>query len=187
MSPEPTAKRTVEGDLGVYINMKNIVDLMGEADLCERLKISKDELEALIASHTAIPKTDEQIAFVEALTEEAVKTSGLRHAGSYRTLYGGSGKKTFAEGKDLTSVAWLIGTGGALTRLPHKRELIRAITDNPMGQRLLPHEGCKVLVDEDYIMASIGVLSKRYPQAALKLMQESLGLKSELNEGTTIK
>ena len=26
VSPEPKAKRTVEGDLGVYINMRNIVD-----------------------------------------------------------------------------------------------------------------------------------------------------------------
>ena len=30
LSPEPMAKRTVEGDLGVFVNMRNIVDMVGE-------------------------------------------------------------------------------------------------------------------------------------------------------------
>jgi uncharacterized protein (TIGR01319 family) len=33
ISPEPVAKRTVEGDLGVYVNMKNIVETIGEKNL----------------------------------------------------------------------------------------------------------------------------------------------------------
>ena len=33
----------------------------------------------------------------------------------------------------------------------------------------------KLLFDNHYIMASLGVLSKRYPEAALDLMLQSLG------------
>ena len=33
-----------------------------------------------------------------------------------------------------------------------------------------------LLFDDDYIMASLGVLSKRYPEAALRLMKRSLGI-----------
>ena len=41
---------------------------------------------------------------------------------------------------------------------------------------LLPGEHAQILVDHDYIMASLGVLSKRYPQAAARLLEQSLGI-----------
>jgi len=42
---------------------------------------------------------------------------------------------------------------------------------------LYPREGeLSLLFDDDYIMASLGVLSKRYPEAALRLMKHSLGI-----------
>lgn len=113
ISPEPTAKRTVEGDLGVYINMHNIVDMVGEDELSEKLNISLEELNSLVEKHKPIPTTDMGKRFVEELTEYAVVTAVKRHAGSFRHLYGPSGKKTIAEGKDLTQVKFLIGTGGA--------------------------------------------------------------------------
>jgi len=31
-------------------------------------------------------------------------------------------------------------------------------------------------VDNDYIMASLGVLSKQFPEAAVKLMKRSMGI-----------
>jgi hypothetical protein len=41
---------------------------------------------------------------------------------------------------------------------------------------LSPPETARVLVDNDYIMASLGVLSKRRPEAALRLLRRSLGI-----------
>ena len=35
---------------------------------------------------------------------------------------------------------------------------------------------CRLLFDTDYIMASLGVLSKAYPKEALALMKRSMGL-----------
>ncbi|MFQ7452293.1 MAG: glutamate mutase L [Flavonifractor plautii] len=69
----------------------------------------------------------------------------------------------------MTQVKYIVGTGGALTRLPHREEIMREITRcNESGMLPLPGEHAQILVDHDYIMASLGVLSKRYPQAAAR-------------------
>ncbi|EOD01388.1 GlmL-related ornithine degradation protein [Caldisalinibacter kiritimatiensis] len=174
LSPEPVAKRTVEGDLGVFVNMRNIVDRVGIENLSERLKVNEETVEKLIESHKPIPETDMQKRFVEELTLEAVITAVRRHAGKFRDLYGPGGKKTIAEGKDLTKVQYIIGTGGALTRLPRRVEIMKNIAINNKGNELFPSKDAKVLVDNKYIMASLGVLSKKYPDAALKLLKQSL-------------
>ena len=95
-----------------------------------------------------------------------------------RYIYTPSGRKTVAEGKDLTQVKYIVGTGGALTRLPHREALLRALADcNTAKMMLYPRAGeLALLFDDDYIMASLGVLSKRYPEAALRLMKRSLGI-----------
>lgn len=174
INPEPKSKRTVEGDLGVYVNMKNVVELIDKEELAKQLDISMDELEHLIANHKPIPETVLEIRFVEALTLHATLTAVKRHAGQLKHLYGPSGKKTIAEGKDLTGVKYIIGTGGALTRLPRRKEILREIPLSNTGNMLLPTKESTVLIDNYYIMASLGVMSRKYPDAALKLLHESL-------------
>ena len=174
INPEPVAKRTVEGDLGVYVNMRNIVEIIGLEKLTQDLDLSEDQMHKLIEEHVPIPFTDLQLKFVERMTKEAVLLSADRHAGGFRDLFGGSGKKTMAEGKDLTSVKYIVGTGGALTRLPNRVAIMKSIAYSNRGNKLLPNTEAQILVDNDYIMASLGVLSKEYPEAALKLMKKSL-------------
>lgn len=176
ISPEPVAKRTVEGDLGVFINMRNIVELIGIEKLAEEMGLSMDEIENLVENHVPIPSTEAQILFVERLTKEAVRLSAHRHAGGYRSLYGGGGKKTFAEGKDLTGIQYIIGTGGACTRLPNREVLLKEVTYNVLGDKLLPQEQTRILIDNDYIMASLGVLALEDEESAIKLMLKSLDL-----------
>jgi uncharacterized protein (TIGR01319 family) len=178
LAPEPVAKRTVEGDLGVYVNMRNVVDLIGHDKLMKDLNVTPEVLLELMENHLPIPLTELQIAFVESLTREAVLTASDRHAGGFRTLYGGS-KKTLAVGKDLTSIKWIIGTGGALTRLPNRLEILRSIALSNKGDKLLPLPEAGILIDSDYIMASLGVLSKVYPEAALRLLLKSLNYSVE--------
>lgn len=176
ISPEPKAKRTVEGDLGVYVNMKNIVELIGEEKLAEDLP--NINLQTVMESYKAIPKNDDERAFVERLTKEAVVRSVERHAGQIRYIYGPSGRSTVAEGKDLTQVKYIIGTGGALTRLPHRVEIMEDIAKhNETGLLLFPSESARILVDNDYIIASLGVLSKKYKEGTIKLLEKSLNFK----------
>ena len=46
--------------------------------------------------------------------------------------------------------------------------------------KLYPSEAVKILVDNDYIMASLGVLSKTHRQGAIRLLGQSL--KMDLQE-----
>jgi len=170
ISPEPAAKRTVEGDLGVYVNLTHIVEKIG----LENLKKEFEDAEELIKNAKPIPETDREKQFIERLTKEAVLTSLERHAGRLRHLYGPTGKKTVAEGKDLTNIKYIIGTGGALTRLPNRIEILKAVGLHSKGTELYPGKDARILIDNHYIMASLGVLSKRFPEAALELMKQSM-------------
>ena len=173
VSPEPKAKRTVEGDLGVYVNMKNIVSLIGEENL--KKELNNLDIEKIYREYTAIPKTEDEIKFVERLTKEAVITATERHAGHIRYVYGPSGRMTLAEGKDLTQVKYIVGTGGALTRLPNRISILKNVSKhNESGMLLFPNEHAQILIDNDYIMASLGVLSKEHKEAAIILLQKSL-------------
>ena len=161
-SPEPFAKRTVEGDLGLYVNAKNLIERIGESALQNELGI---DMEAVMANYLPIPKTEGQFKLTERLCREAGLVALERHAGALRYIYTPSGRKTVAEGKDLTAVKTIIGTGGALTRLPHREQLLRALADcNATGMMLYPKPSkIRLLFDDDYIMASLGVMSKHYP------------------------
>ena len=178
ISPEPKAKRTVEGDLGVYVNRMKVIESIGEEKLreyCDRIGL---DLDKTLESYVAIPKNEDEIKLVERLTEEAVLKATERHAGFLRYIYGPSGRTTVAEGKDLTQVKYIVGTGGALTRLPNRVEIMKKIArHNETGLLLFPSEHAKILVDNDYIMASLGALSKEYKDAAIKLMEKSLDFK----------
>ncbi|MGB7604211.1 MAG: GlmL-related ornithine degradation protein [Lutisporaceae bacterium] len=170
ISPEPEAKRTVEGDLGVYVNLNHIVEKIG----IDELKKEFPDVLELVSNAKPIPETEREKEFIERLTREAVLTSLERHAGAIRYLYGSSGKKTIAEGKDLTNVKYIVGTGGALTRLPNRVRILETVGKYSKGTELFPTNNAKILIDNYYIMASLGVLSKRYPKDALMLLKQSM-------------
>ena len=177
INPEPKAKRTVEGDLGLYVNMHKVMESIGEEKLREEMEKAGVDLDGVVESYHAIPKTKEEAIFVERLAKEAVLKAVQRHAGTIRYVYGPSGRTTIAEGKDLTQVKYIVGTGGALTRLPHRKELMKEIArNNDKGLMLIPGEGAEILVDNDYIMSSLGVLSMKYKAAAIKLLEQSLDI-----------
>ena len=180
VEPEPIAKRTVEGDLGVFINKKNIVDIIKIEKLEKELNMSSEDIEKFTNSDIAIPQTEEHKRFIERLTKEAVIVSINRHAGGYRTYFGGK-SDTLAFGKDLTAVKWIVGTGGALTRLMAREEILNSVRQFNRADKLLPTAEAKILIDNDYIMASLGVLSSLNKEAAIKLLLKSL----KFNKKTT--
>jgi uncharacterized protein (TIGR01319 family) len=176
IAPEPFAKRTVEGDLGVYINKDNIIDIVTRDRLIKELNISDEHYNSIINNYTPIPEGG-QIPLTERLTLEAMVQAIERHSGRLIYLYTGSGKTTYAEGKDLSNVKYLIATGGALTRLPNRISIIKNALLKENKLILKPSKNTEILIDNDYIMASLGVLSKKHPEAALKLMKKSLEIR----------
>lgn len=177
-APEPLAKRTVEGDLGVYVNRMKVIESIGEEEFRAKAAEAGFDPDKTLETYVAIPKNEDEIKMVEMLTEEAVMKAVERHAGQIRYIYGPSGRSTVAEGKDLTPVKYIVGTGGALTRLPHREEIMGRICEyDETGTRLFPTSHAKIAVDNDYIMASLGVLSVKHREGAIKLLEKSLGFK----------
>lgn len=174
-SPEPFAKRTVEGDLGLFVNARNVIDLIGENELSKELGC---DIHEQMRTYKPIPETEMQFNIAHRLCLHAGKTAFERHCGCLRYIYGPSGRQTIAEGKDLTQIKYMIATGGALTRLPKHESILRMIADcNGSGMLLAPKPGrIKLLYDNDYIFASAGVMSKKYPDAALSLLKKSMGI-----------
>ncbi|MFO8059944.1 MAG: GlmL-related ornithine degradation protein [Bacillota bacterium] len=174
IAPEPVAKRTVEGDLGVYVNAGNLVNRIGEEDLSDELGFP---VRRVMEHLPQIPENQQEIELVTRLTREAAEVAVSRHAGRLRHLYGPTGRSTVAEGKDLTQVRWVIGTGGALTRLPGGCDILTSLCDGNEPLALYPREA-RALVDRQYTMASLGVLSRRHPEAARRLLTDSLCIES---------
>lgn len=175
LNPEPKSKRTVEGDLGMYVSRHHVYDMMDKESFANRFNIELEELDREIDELIPIPETKEQIKIVEELAKFATQTAVKRHAGYLRVIFGVKGKKIYAVGKDLTNVRWIIGTGGALTRLPNRENIIGSIFElKNKSEFLLPNDDAKFLYDNDYIMASLGCMAVNYPEAALKLLKKSL-------------
>ena len=178
MDPEPRNKRTVEGDLGMYVSRHNVLDLCDREKLSDKLGINVEELEKRVENLNPIPENKDQVRLVEELATAALETALKRHAGKIRNYYGPSGKRSMASGKDLTGVKYFIGTGGALTRLPSRIEIIKNALNSGSEIDLLPSQDTEILIDNHYIMASLGVMAEHYEEAALSLMKKSLGIES---------
>lgn len=169
LAPEPLAKRTVEGDLGVYVNAPHLFTLIGVDKLKERYG---EDFEKLLKP---VPETVEEITFSRELTNTAVQTAVRRHAGKLVHIFGPSGRTTMVQGKDLTQIKTIIGTGGALTRLPGGTEILNSLRVKGQNE-LLPQPLASVLLDNNYIFASLGVLAHQHRQGAMYLMLESMGI-----------
>ena len=173
ISPEPEAKRTVEGDLGIFINAYNIIKVIGEEKIVKELAMEGSEVLELVS---AIPRNVKEKSISEYLAQKAAEIGIDRHAGEIKYLYGPSGRITIATGKDLSNIKWIIGTGGALTKLEKGEAVLTGLLGGNKSTKLLPKKDSKVLIDKDYIMAPLGVLSITNPEGAFKLMVKSLDL-----------
>ena len=174
LSPEPEAKRTVEGDLGVFINRKNIMEIAGEHNFLKAVSDKRKNTEKNIYDIPYIPHDDEEEKIVAELAYYAVRTGLERHAGSVKSIYSIHGRQYVPEGKDLSSVKTVIGTGGAFSKLRSGREILERVIRNKIKNRMVPDESANIITDKNYVMSSLGVLSINHPDDALILLLENL-------------
>ena len=170
---EPHSKRTVEGDLGVFINHKNVIKNYQENELENILNINNELLSELLSNYSYIPVDLDQKRLVYELTRKCTFIGLDRHVGDLRTVFTSSGQKIIPEGKDLTQIEKIIFTGGALINLDDTEKIIKDyIKSNPT--KLMPSKNVEILKDHDYVMASMGVLSLKYPEQSLTILKKSL-------------
>jgi len=178
ISPEPMAKRTVEGDLGIYVNARNLVTQVGREELNKETGL---DVNAILEIYQPIPGDERQLKLAQALTWHASSIALKRHAGYFVYTYDTGGRRAYAQGKDLSQIKWLISTGGALTRMKGHEEILEKLCNiNANGKLLLPKPGVmRTLIDSNYIMATAGVLGEKYPNVALAIVEKSLKLPKE--------
>ena len=184
--PEPYAKRTVEGDLGMRINAASIAAAIGPEQFAADAGVSLAQAEAHIGRLSAdtafLPASAADIRFDRALARAAIRIAMLRHAGRRETVYTAQGPVQLQRGKDLGDVALVVGTGGVLVNAEDAASLLAAaFADDADPQSLRPRHA-RLAVDRDYLLYAVGLLAQVDAGAALRLGLNNL---HELECGVT--
>lgn len=176
--PEPFAKRTVEGDIGMRYSAAGIVEAAGIANICRLSGLSEErawELIEQITSHTdMLPDTEDVAKLDFALASMAVRVGMTRHAGYVEKVFTPVGETFLQTGKDLSRVEKVIITGGSLIHADNVKEIAcQALYDLKEPMSLKPQHA-EILVDKEYILSAMGLLSKYDAETALKIMKKEL-------------
>ncbi|PKM43530.1 MAG: MutL protein [Firmicutes bacterium HGW-Firmicutes-8] len=176
--PEPFAKRTVEGDLGMRYSAHALLETAGLPRLVKSSGLGETDILNHIANAGSNPEvlsTDGPSRQIDtAVAYVAVNIAVERHVGKIEVLYTPFGASYIQTGKDLTQVNFLIGTGGVIVY--HENPLVimkGALFDENRPTVLKPMKP-KVLIDREYILAAMGLLAEVNPLTSLRIMKKYL-------------
>jgi uncharacterized protein (TIGR01319 family) len=176
--PEPRVNRTVEGDLGMRHNAANVVDVAGVDAIAADARLDASRVRAIVARFDAdverLPAAGDEFAVDQALVRAAVRHAVVRHCGTVRTVYATTGPVAVQQGKDLSHVAAVIGTGGALAHGADPRAALEAALADPNDPQSLRPRHPKLLLDRHYLLYACGLLATVEPKAALELALANL-------------
>jgi len=170
--PEPYAKRTVEGDLGVRHN----IDVLYQMAKGKGVTLDEDIVSSFRLEPSRIPENQRESAVDEELARIAVEAAFERHAGIIEIVYSPMGELMFQVGKDLTGVEKVIGTGGPIAYSTCPEKILRGVLDQASNSYLLKPKKADFYIDGKYIMYAMGLLAQSDPQKALKIMKKYLEL-----------
>ncbi len=177
--PEPFAKRTVEGDIGMRYSIRGIVEAAGVSRVSQLSGLAApraEELVAMLRDHTdKLPDGDPELEALDyALASLAVETAVARHAGTMEETYTMMGKTFVQSGKNLMNVKQIVVTGGSLIHTKRVAEIARHALWSAAQPDSLRPRNADVWVDKTYILAAMGLLAGRYPATALRIMKKEL-------------
>lgn len=177
--PESFAKRTVEGDLGLRINVASIWEFSKKHSKGKKMTLPSEKMEEYIShltTHTSrIPRSDFEYETDKEMAHLAVEIATERHAGTLSPLYLPGGETVFMQvGKDLTGIQTVIGTGGIFKHGRHVREILLASTFKNETPFCLKPKAPHFFIDEHYLLFAIGLLQTLAPDAAVRILQRHL-------------
>ena len=177
--PEPYAKRTVEGDIGMRYSIQGIIDAAGEDKICALSGLSAERVTTLtndLREHTdKVPFGEDDLENLDfALASCAIEEAVTRHAGTIAETYTMMGQTFVQEGKNLTRVKQIVVTGGSLIHTKRTAEIASHALYSHASPASLRPKNADVWVDRTYILAAMGLLSSYYPQTALRIMKKEL-------------
>ncbi len=188
--PEPYAKRTVEGDLGLRVSAYSLLESVGERRLREAIGRDVGDLKELTRSlsrHTDfVPRSQMERDVDDGMTMMAVEEAVKRHVGELEEVHLPAGFHFIQRGKDLTGVKHLIGTGGIFCYTTRAKEILSRALYDPQDPFYLRPKEPQLWVDRHYILWAMGLLSEVAPDAALRMMKkylEKITTKTQRHEG----
>ncbi|OFW58678.1 MAG: hypothetical protein A2133_08155 [Actinobacteria bacterium RBG_16_64_13] len=165
--PEPYAKRTVEGDLGLFHNLDTLKAIAGVEDLPD----SFEEAVAAMCRENSVPRGEEQTACHLLLSKVAVRSAVNRHVGSLKSIVTPNGEVVVQRGKDLTRVHWVVGAGGPISFSVDPAEVLEGALFEDDLPTLLKPRAPEMLLDSENVLFALGLLAQSEPAVALRLMQ----------------
>ena len=177
--PEPFAKRTVEGDIGMRYSVNGIVDAAGLGRIAKLSGLTESRaaelVEFLRANTETVPQGGDDLEQLDfALASMAIEEAVRRHAGTIEETYTMMGLTYVQEGKNLTHVKQVVVTGGSLIHTRRTEQIAQHALFSPTEPASLRPKQADVWVDRSYILAAMGLLSGHYPQVALRIMKKEL-------------
>ena len=181
--PEPFAKRTVEGDLGIRYNAMTILEKFGAETVLSNipeknhnvdiLKL-KERINYLSQNVGAIPENRDESLIDTALARCAAATAVQRHAGIVTEVPTLQGPTHILYGKDLTEIPTLIGAGGIFAYGEYPEAILQAALYDTSNPASLKPQNPKFYIDKHYVLYGIGLLSSSYPDQALRIAKKYL-------------
>lgn len=179
--PEPFAKRTVEGDLGMRYSLPFLLEAAGAERVAEEAEVDVADVESWVAKCVASPDSvapehsGERI-IDETLARFAIALAVERHCGILERTYTPMGECFVLKGKDLTGIRKVIGVGGALVNSRNPGNMLLGAVSTPAtcaAGKAMPASP-KFYLDEKYIFSAMGLLGQLEPELALTLMMREL-------------
>jgi uncharacterized protein (TIGR01319 family) len=168
--PEPFAKRTVEGDLGVRHN----IDVLLQIGKGKGIVLDDEVISTFRSEPSRIPRDQRELSIDAELAQIAVQTAFERHIGRIEIIYGPMGEMMIQIGKDLSQVTKVIGTGGPIAFSSCPGKILSGVIADSDDVGLLKPRKADFYVDEKYIMFAIGLLAQSEPKKALRIMKKYL-------------
>lgn len=176
--PEPYAKRTVEGDIGMRYSARGVTEAAGTERVLALSGVNEEALQSWITRIHEHPRvlsrTDEERSMDIALAALAVETGLIRHSGTIEQVYTPMGVAYQQTGKDLTRVSRLVLTGGALVHMQKAEEIAKTAMASTQSPESLMPRNAEVVLDKHYILSAAGLMAKKYPEAAKAILGKEL-------------
>ncbi len=176
-APEPYAKRTVEGDLGVRSSCLSLMESVDGKAAAAELDMTEEELtnscRLRAECGTFVPDSGKQARLDGFLAKKAVELGARRHCGRITNAYAKNVCEEI-EGKDLTKVSHILGTGGPVIHSPRPAEILQQAVRRKNEKTLLLPEEAEFYADKSYILYAVGLCREVNPDSALHILKESI-------------
>jgi uncharacterized protein (TIGR01319 family) len=181
--PEPFAKRTVEGDLGIRFNAGTLVERVGVERFEEEFRAAFPQFEVSRVQFTdyirdishetsRVPQVAWHAAVDAQLARIAVSIGIERHVGKKERIVTHQGAAWVYYGKDLSETRTVIGTGGVFIYNPHAAHILSAGSGGSDRYEVLRPKQPNLFTDRSYLLYAVGLISRKRADVALRLFKD---------------